>query len=115
MNRGRWIFTAAMGVLSGILLCVLGYKNRRWGEEYHKRCLYLAVLDDLVCRRRLKGMEIGGRKVLFPQKKESLWFRYQLFLESSRFLTNEEFEREIRVRQQELCEFSQKKEGKTQQ
>lgn len=105
--RISWICTLTLGLLSGIFLCILGIVTRRWGEDYHKRCLYLALLDDMVCRRRLKGMELDGRDVAFPPKKESLWFRYQLFLERNRSLSDEEFAREIRERQQELVQMHQ--------
>ena len=101
----NWICTLTLGLLSGIFLCILGIATRRWGEDYHQRCLYLALLDDMVCRRRLKGTEVNGRTVVFPSKKESLWFRYQLFLERNRSLSDEEFEQEIRERQQELLQM----------
>ena len=44
-------------------------KNR----EYHKKCLYLAVLDDAIARLELE--------IRFPSREDSLWYRYELFLQ----------------------------------
>lgn len=52
-------------------------KNR----EYHKKCLYLAVLDDDIARLELEGKEISGKKIRFPSREDSLWYRYELFLQ----------------------------------
>ena len=40
-------------------------KNR----EYHKKCL------------ELEGKEISGKKIRFPSREDSLWYRYELFLQ----------------------------------
>lgn len=50
-------------------------------KEYHKKCLYLAVLDDAIARLELEGKEISGKKIRFPSREDSLWYRYELFLQ----------------------------------
>lgn len=53
-------------------------------KEYTRYALFMAVLDDEICRNELQGRRFGGRTVLFPPKSESLQYRYHLFLQMNR-------------------------------
>ena len=48
-------------------------------REYTRYALYMAALDDEICRNELEGKNIGGELILFPPKSESLQYRYHLF------------------------------------
>lgn len=50
-------------------------------REFIDGCWRLAFLDDMVCRHELDGVVIKGKPVVFPPKKESIPYRYRLFLE----------------------------------
>ena len=53
-------------------------------REYTRYALYMAALDDEICRNELEGKNIGGELILFPPKSESLQYRYHLFLQMNR-------------------------------
>ena len=57
-------------------------------KEY-TAALYMAVLDDEISRRELAEV------VVFPSKKESLQYKYHLFLELNRKISRKKIEREI--------------------
>lgn len=46
-------------------------------EGVHPRALYMALLDDEICRNELEGNIIGGEEIRFPPKAESLHYRYR--------------------------------------
>ena len=50
-------------------------------REFIDGCWRLAFLDDMVCRHELNGVVIKGEPIVFPPKKESIPYRYKLFLE----------------------------------
>ncbi len=50
-------------------------------KEYTQYALYMATLDDEICRNELEGNCIDQRKIFFPPKAESLQYRYHLFLQ----------------------------------
>ena len=45
-------------------------------EEYTRYALYMAVMDDEICRNELEGNWIDGKEITFPPKMESLQQRY---------------------------------------
>ena len=58
-------------------------------KEYTADALYMAVLDDEISRRELAEVAV------FPSKKESLQYKYHLFLELNRKRSRKKIEREI--------------------
>ena len=58
-------------------------------KEYTRYALYMATLDDEICRYELKDITI------FPDKSESLQYRYHLFLELNRYKKRGEILEEI--------------------
>lgn len=53
-------------------------------REFTRCALYMAVMDDEICRNELEGNQIGGGIVMFPPKAETLQERYHLFLQMNR-------------------------------
>lgn len=81
-------------------------------KEYTKYALYMAVLDDEICRNELEGIDIDGKEVVFPEKKESLQYRYHLFLEMNKGKTKKQIEDEVKqleIRLQESRNYENKK------
>ena len=37
-------------------------------KEYTRRALYMALLDDEICRNELEGNIIGGEEIRFPPR-----------------------------------------------
>ena len=73
---------------------VAGFGMFRWNyqmplKEYTANALYMAVLDDEICRRELAGLTD------FPSKKETLQYKYHLFLELNRRKSRKEIQQEI--------------------
>lgn len=79
-------------------VCFIFYKfNYRMPlKEYTKYALYMAYLDDEIARNELEGNSIGGRKIKFPHKKESLMYKYRLFLNLNKKKTKSKLKKEIK-------------------
>ena len=77
-------------------------------KDYTSSCLYMAVLDHEICRRRLEGTSVNGVPVDFPPPREDLHSRYQFFLQSCRGMTASQLDQKIRgleeTRDRELAE-----------
>lgn len=73
----------------------------KW-KEYTKICLYLAVMDDEICRNELEGNFVDGKEIVFPPKSDSLQYRYHLFLQTYKSLKLDELEQEVRVFEKRL-------------
>ena len=52
--------------------------------EFTRYALYMAVLDDEICRNELEGNQIGDQVITFAPRVETLQERYHLFLELNR-------------------------------
>ncbi len=77
---------ASVGVITGIAGAIYCYKSRfRMSlKKYTQYALYMAVLDDEICRNELEGYQIDHEEIVFPPKVESLQYRYHLFLQMNR-------------------------------
>lgn len=75
--------------------------------EFTRYALYMAVLDDEICRNELEGNRIGDEVITFPPKEESLQYRYHLFLELNRTKDREQLQQEIADLEQRLQESRQ--------
>ncbi|WP_352399265.1 hypothetical protein [Anaerotignum sp.] len=86
------------GLCALFLLLVMFCKKRLPripNREYTKACLYMAVLDDEICRNELEGNFVGEKEIVFPPKPDSLQYRYHLFLESYKGYTQEQIAGEM--------------------
>lgn len=70
--------------------------------EYTRYALYMAVLDEEICRGELAGCRMGGRTIVFPPKDQSLQDRYHLFLSMNRGKGRETLRREIESMERRL-------------
>ena len=68
---------------------------RRISRQYSTIFLYIAVLDDKICRNELEGNRIGDQVISFTPRAETLQERYHLFLELNRTKDREQLQQEI--------------------
>lgn len=64
-------------------------------KEFTRYALYMAVMDDEICRNELEGNQIGDAVIEFPPREESLQERYHLFLEMNRTKSRQQLQAEI--------------------
>ena len=93
--------TTAVGATIGVGLYKT-FKCKMTTREYTEKCLYLAYLDDGICRYELESRSLDGEEVVFQPKKESLNYRYNLFTEIYVNHTKEEMEKEIKLMETRL-------------
>lgn len=75
--------------------------------EFTRYALYMAVLDDEICRNELEGNRIGDQVIAFAPRAETLQDRYHLFLELNRAKDREQLQQEISYMEQRLRESRQ--------
>ena len=98
--------------LAGGLAVVVSAACWRWKirmplKEFTRYALYMAVMDDEICRNELEGNQIGDEIVTFPPKEETLQDRYHLFLQMNRTKSRQQLQQEITDMEQRLRESRQ--------
>ncbi len=107
MKRGH------KAALLGGLAVGAGVTARRWWlirmplKEFTRYALYMAVLDDEICRNELEGCRIGDEVIRFPPKAETLQDRYQMFLRMNRKKSRRQLREEIAGMEERLRESRQ--------
>ena len=76
-------------------------------KEFTRYALYMAVMDDEICRNELEGNRIGDDVITFPPRKETLQERYHLFLQMNRGKNRRQIQKEIAEMEQRLQESRQ--------
>ena len=76
-------------------------------KEFTPYALYMAVMDDEICRNELEGNQIGDVVITFPPKAETLQERYHLFLQTNRAKSRRQIREEIVEMEQRLQESRQ--------
>ena len=76
-------------------------------REFTRCALYMAVMDDEICRNELEGNQIGDEVITFPPKEETLQYRYHLFLQMNRTKSRRQLQEEIADMEQRLQESRQ--------
>ena len=76
-------------------------------REFTRYALYMAVLDDEICRNELEGNQIGDEVITFAPRAETLQERYHLFLELNRSKSRQQLQQEIADMEQRLQESRQ--------
>lgn len=76
-------------------------------KEFTRCALYMAVMDDEICRNELEGNQIGDQVITFPPKEESLQYRYHLFLQMNQAKDREQIRQELADMEQRLQESRQ--------
>lgn len=83
------------------------WKIRMPLKEFTRYALYMAVMDDEICRNELEGNQIGDEVIIFPPKEETLQYRYHLFLQMNRTKSRRQLQQEISDMEQRLRESRQ--------
>lgn len=83
------------------------WKIRMPLKEFTRLALYMAVMDDEICRNELEGNQIGDRIILFPPKAETLQERYHLFLQMNQTKSCRQLQKKIVEMEQRLQESRQ--------
>ena len=89
MKQVYKVMAMAVTAAAGAVALVYRINFRMPLKEYTASALYMAVLDDEISRRELAEVAV------FPSKKESLQYKYHLFLELNRKRSRKKLEREI--------------------
>lgn len=103
-TRNKLFSIGVCAVLFGITYQVLKIFPKVPFKSYTQMCLYMAVMDDEICRNELEGNTIEGRKIIFPPKRESLQYRYHLFLKMYKQFSSRQLEQEIKKMEKRLQE-----------
>ena len=107
MKKGCTIALACgLAVVSGAAAC-WRRKIRMSPKEFTRYALYMAVMDDEICRNELEGNQIGDKVITFPPKEETLQDRYHLFLQMNRTKSRRQIREEIAEMEQRLRESRQ--------
>ena len=76
-------------------------------KEFTRCALYMAVMDDEICRNELEGNRIGDEVFTFAPRAETLLERYHLFLQMNLRKTSAQLQEEIADMEQRLQESRQ--------
>ena len=107
MKTGHKI--AALGclaVVAGSVAC-WRWMIRMPLKEFTRYALYMAVMDDEICRNELESNQIRDTVIAFPPREESLQERYHLFLEMNRTKPRQQLQAEIADMERRLQESQQ--------
>ena len=85
---------------------------KRWAfrmpfKEFTRYALYMAVMDDEICRNELEGNDLGGVRIEFPDKMDSLQMRYHRFLQMNQKKSRQQILDEIAAMEQRLQDSRQ--------
>ena len=80
------------------------WKIRMPLKEFTRYALYMAVMDDEICRNELEDNQIGDKVIIFPPKEETLQARYHLFLQMNRTKSRRQLQQEIADMEQRIWE-----------
>lgn len=83
------------------------WKIRMPLREFTRYALYMAVMDDEICRNELEGKQIGDQVITFAPRAETLQERYHLFLEMNRAKSRRQIQEKIAEMEQRLQESRQ--------
>ena len=76
-------------------------------QEFTRYALYMAAMDDEICRNELEGNQIGDQIITFAPREETLQERYHLFLKMNRTKSRRQLQQEIAHMERRLQESRQ--------
>ena len=88
---------AVLGGLAGVSVAAACWRwmIRMPAKEFTRYALYLAAMDDEICRNELEGNQLGTGVITFPPKAETLQQRYHLFLQMNRTKSRRQIQEDI--------------------
>lgn len=104
--RHKIVLLGCLAVVAGTT-CYWRWMIRMPLKEFTRYALYMAVMDDEICRNELEGNQIGDAVITFPPKVETLQERYHLFLQTNRTKSRGQIQEEIAEMEQRLQESRQ--------
>lgn len=105
-TRHKAAILGCLAVGAGAAVC-WRRKIRMPLRSFTRYALYMAVMDDEICRNELEGNQIGNTVIAFPPREESLQARYHLFLEMNQTKSRRHIQAEIAEMEQRLLESRQ--------
>lgn len=105
-NRYKIAALSGLAAVAGAAAC-WKWMIRMPLKEFTRYALYMAVMDDDICRNELEGNQIGDKVITFPPKEETLQDRYHLFLQMNRTKSRRQIQKEIAEMEQRLQESRQ--------
>lgn len=101
-----------IALAGGLAVAVSAAACWRWTirmpvKEFTRYALYMAVMDDEICRNELEGNQIGDKVITFAPRAETLQEQYHLFLERNRTKSRRQLRQEIADMEQRLLESRQ--------
>ena len=107
MKKGHNIAVlGGLAALSGAAVC-WRWMIRMPLKEFTRYALYLAAMDDEICRNELEGNQIGTEVITFPPKAETLQQRYHFFLQMNRTKSRRQIQEDIKNMEQRLQQSRQ--------
>lgn len=107
MKKGHKIAVlGGLAAVSGAAACWC-WMIRMPLKEFTRYALYLAAMDDEICRNELEGNQIGTEVITFPPKAETLQQRYHLFLQMNRAKSRRQIQEDIANMEQRLQQSRQ--------
>lgn len=76
-------------------------------REFTRYALYMAVMDDEICRNELEGNQIGDEVITFPPKAETLQERYHPLFADEPGKSRHQIQEEVLEMEQRLQESRQ--------
>lgn len=76
-------------------------------KEFTRYALYMAVMDDEICRNELEGNQIGDAIIRFPHKMKTLQERYHHFLKINRKRSRRQLRKDIAEMERRLRDSRQ--------
>lgn len=105
-NGHKSVILGGLAVGAGAAVC-WRWKIRMPLKEFTRSALYMAVMDDEICRNELEGNQIGDKIITFPPRAETLQARYHLFLQMNQTKSRQQIQKNIAEMERRLQESRQ--------
>lgn len=105
-NGHKAVILGSLAVGAGAVVC-WRWKIRMPLKKFTRSALYMAVMDDEICRNELEGNQIGDKIITFPPRAETLQARYHLFLQMNQTKSRQQIQKNIAEMERRLQESRQ--------
>lgn len=105
-NGHKAVILGSLAVGAGAAVC-WRWKIRMPLKKFTRSALYMAAMDDEICRNELEGNQIGDKIITFPPRAETLQARYHLFLQMNQTKSRQQIQKNIAEMERRLQESRQ--------